>query len=49
MWDVDPINDRILKYASDNPDHPTVFVRGQIADAEPAVPNWTVAADSIFA
>jgi Uma2 family endonuclease len=49
VWDVDPVNDRILKFASDAPDHPTVFVKGQIADAEPAVPNWSIAVDSIFA
>jgi Uma2 family endonuclease len=49
VWDVDPVNDRILKYGSDAPDHPKVFVRGQTADAEPAVPNWTMAVDSIFA
>jgi Uma2 family endonuclease len=49
VWDVDPVNDRILKYAGDAPDHPTVFVKGQLADAEPAVPNWTIAVDSIFA
>jgi Uma2 family endonuclease len=49
VWDVDPINDRIVKYASDEADHPTVFVRGQTADAEPAVPNWTIAVDAIFA
>jgi Uma2 family endonuclease len=49
VWDVDPVNDRISKYTSDAPDHPTVFVRGQTADASPAVPNWTIAVDTIFA
>ena len=34
VWDVDPVNDRILKYASNTPDLPVVFVRGQTADAE---------------
>ena len=43
VWDVDPVNDRILKYRRDAPDQPEVFVRGQKADAEPAVPNWTMA------
>ncbi len=49
VWDVDPVNDRILKYGSDVPDHPVLFVRGETADAEPAVPNWTIAVDAIFA
>jgi Uma2 family endonuclease len=48
VWDVDPMNDRIVKYASDSPDQPVEFVRGQTADAEPAVPNWRVAVDAIF-
>ena len=26
-----------------------LFVRGQMADAEPAVPNWSIAVDAIFA
>ena len=49
VWDVDPINDRILKYRGDAPDQPEVFVRGQEADAEPAVPDWRMAVDAIFA
>lgn len=49
VWDVDPVNDRIVKYGSDAPDQPLVFVKGQTADAELAVPNWTISVDSIFA
>ena len=43
VWDVDPIADRILRYRFDSPEKPEVFIRGQVADAEPAVPNWTMA------
>jgi Uma2 family endonuclease len=49
VWDVDPVNDRIYKYREDAPEQPEVFVRGQEADAEPAVPNWRMAVDRIFA
>jgi len=49
VWDVDPINDRILNYRGDAPDQPEVFSRGQEADAEPAVPGWKMAVDNIFA
>lgn len=49
VWDVDPINRRILKYRSDGPDQPETFVPGQEADAEPAVAGWRVAVDRIFA
>ena len=48
VWDVDPINELVRKYRADTPDQPTVFVRGQEADAEPAVPGWRMAVDRIF-
>jgi Uma2 family endonuclease len=49
VWDVDPIANQIFKYRFDAPDQPEVFVRGQLADAEPAVPGWAMAVDTIFA
>jgi Uma2 family endonuclease len=49
VWDVDPVNDRILKFRADAPERPEVFVRGQEADAEPAVPGWRIAIDRVFA
>jgi Uma2 family endonuclease len=48
VWDVDPIADLVVKYRFDGPDQPVVFRRGQVAEAEPAVPNWTIAVDAIF-
>jgi Uma2 family endonuclease len=48
VWDVDPVAERVTKYQSDSPDQPVVFVRGQEADAEPAVPGWRIAVDRIF-
>jgi Uma2 family endonuclease len=48
VWDVDPVAERITCYRSDGPAHPTVFGRGDTADAEPAVPGWRVPVDSIF-
>lgn len=49
VWDVDPINAQVRKYRGDASDHPTIFARGQMADAEPAVPGWRLAVDRIFA
>jgi Uma2 family endonuclease len=49
VWDVDPIAERVLTYRFDAPDQPEVFLRGQLADAEPAVPTWTMSVDTIFA
>jgi Uma2 family endonuclease len=48
VWDVDPEAELIRSYRSDNPDHPATFGRGQVADAEPAVPGWRLEVDSIF-
>ncbi|SRR5579875_3029245 len=49
VWDVDPVNDTILCYRAANPTQPTVFRRGDVADAEPAVPGWRMDVDKIFA
>ena len=49
VWDVDPVARQILKYRADAPDRPELFVSGQDANAEPAVPGWRMAVDRIFA
>jgi Uma2 family endonuclease len=49
VWDVDPVNELVRKYPGDSPDQPALFLRGDTADAEPAVPNWRMAVDRIFA
>ena len=49
VWDVDPDTEEIRSYRSDTPDRPTLYLRGDTADAEPAVPGWRVAVDEIFA
>jgi Uma2 family endonuclease len=49
VWDVDPVARRIHKYRASAPGQPEVFVPGQEADAEPAVPGWRIDVDRIFA
>jgi Uma2 family endonuclease len=49
IWDVDVINERVLRHRAESPNRPLVFIRGQEADAEPAVPGWRMAVDQIFA
>jgi Uma2 family endonuclease len=49
VWDVDPIAERVRVYRPEAPDRPVSFVKGQSADAEPAVPGWRMAVDQIFA
>jgi Uma2 family endonuclease len=49
VWDVDPVAETIASYRSDALGQPSRFVKGQIADAEPAVSGWRVPVDEIFA
>jgi Uma2 family endonuclease len=49
VWDVDPIAETVTVYKSDDPLTPTILRRGVTADAEPAVPGWRLAVDTIFA
>ena len=48
VWDVNPMAKCVRVYRPDAPDQPITFVRGQIADAEPAVSGWRIPVDRIF-
>jgi hypothetical protein len=48
VWDVDTKAECIHVYRASDPDHPQTFRRGDVADAEPAVPGWRVPVDWIF-
>ena len=48
VWDVDPEAEVIHVYRSTAPDQPATYARGQVAEAEPAVPGWRLAVDAIF-
>jgi Uma2 family endonuclease len=49
VWDIDWLSeDAVKKYRFDAPEQPEIFRRGETADAEPAVPNWTMAVDDLF-
>ena len=49
VWDVDPVAETVTVYRALAPDQPVVFRRGEIADAEPAVPGWRMKVDDVFA
>src|SRR5207244_8804144 len=50
VWDVDPIARTVAVYRNGQAALPAVVYRaGDIAEAEPAVPNWRIAVDDIFA
>lgn len=48
VWDVDPLAKTVRVYRASGAANPTVFQGGQLAEAEPAVPGWTMAVDEIF-
>ena len=48
VWDVDPLAESITLYRRSAPVVPVVFGRGDVAEAEPAVPGWRVDVDEIF-
>jgi Uma2 family endonuclease len=48
VWDVDPKAECIHVYRHDDPDRATTYGRGQVADAEPAVPGWRLVVDAVF-
>jgi hypothetical protein len=48
VWDVDLIGDDIVRvFRATAPDVPTIFGAGDVAEAEPAVPGWTMPVDAL--
>ncbi len=49
VWDADVLKqERVLVYRAFDPEHPAVYCRGEVAEAEPALPGWTLAVDALF-
>lgn len=49
VWDVDLLSEDVVKvYRVSEPDTPTVYRRGEVAEAEPAVPGWRLPVDDLF-
>lgn len=48
VWDVNPRERTVASYRADAPDAPRLFRSGEIADAEPALPDWRMAVRDIF-
>jgi len=49
VWDVDLQSEHVVKsYKATAPENPVIYRRGEIADAEPAVPGWRIAVDELF-
>ena len=48
VWDVLLREGVVRVYRADAPEHPTVYRRGEVAEAEPAVPGWRMPVDELF-
>ncbi len=49
VWDVDLLSEDVVKvYRASDPDNPTVYRRGEMAEAVPAVPGWRMPVDDLF-
>ena len=50
VWDVDLMGEDVVRvYRASEPGRPKVYRRGEVAEAEPAVPGWRLAVDDLFA
>lgn len=49
VWDVDLLSDEVVRvYRVSEPTNPTIYRRGEVAEAEPAVPGWSMPVDDLF-
>jgi Uma2 family endonuclease len=49
VWDVDLESDDVIRsYRAESPTTPTIFRRGEMANAEPAVPGWLMPVADLF-
>jgi Uma2 family endonuclease len=49
VWDVDLLSPDVVRvYRASDPAAPTIYRRGEVAEAEPAVPGWRMPVDDLF-
>ncbi len=49
VWDVDLLGEDVVRaFRASDPNRPTIYRRGETAEAEPAVPGWTMPVDDLF-
>lgn len=49
VWDVDLLSDDVVRvYRASDSLNPTIYRRGEMAEAEPAVPGWRMSVDDLF-
>lgn len=49
VWDVDLLSEDVVRvYRASQPLEPVIYRRGDLSEAEPAVPGWTMPVDDLF-
>ena len=49
VWDVDLLSAEVVRvYRASDQETSTIYHRGEIAEAEPALPGWTMPVDDLF-
>ena len=49
VWDVDTLESETVRvFRASDPAHPVIHKRGERADAEPALPGWSMPVDDLF-
>lgn len=49
VWDVDVLKEKVVRvYRASDPKTPKVYRRGEMAEAEPALPGWSMPADDLL-
>jgi Uma2 family endonuclease len=49
VWDVDVVKDEVVRvYRGSDPLVPAIYRRGDVAEAEPALPGWSMPVEDLF-
>jgi Uma2 family endonuclease len=49
VWDVDVLKEEVVRvYRASDPENPDIYFRGELAEAEPALPGWSMPVDDLF-
>ena len=49
VWDVDVLREKVVRvYRINDPDKPTIYGKGEVAEAEPALPGWKIPVDEFI-
>ncbi len=49
VWDVDVLREKVVRvYRAGDPEHPTIYHKGEVAEAEPALPGWSIEVDEFI-